>query len=138
MKKLPLFASIIAAVTTLIHAFVGGADTAGPLLSSHIAEESRLTLYAVWHMASITLGLSAVGLFFAALPLHSASSRYMAHFIAVLCLLFGLAFLAVAATQPGAGLFLKLPQWILLLPVGVLAWLGSKNSFKPMPLCDTA
>ena len=133
MNKLLLFASIIAAVTTVIHAVIGGGDTVGPLLSSQISDVPRLTLYAVWHMATITLGLSAVCMFVAALPQHTSNSRYMVRFISALWLLFGVAFIMVAATQPGSGLLLKLPQWILLLPVGVLGWLGSNPSFKRSP-----
>jgi len=138
MNKLLLSASILAAVVTVIHVVAGGSDVASPLLTSELAEEPRLTLYAVWHMASALLGISSVVLFRSALPQHQARLVPAVRLVAALWLASGIAFLAVAATQPGEGLFLKLPQWILLLPVGVLAWLGANNSFKPSPLHGAA
>ena len=62
----------------------------------------------------------------------------MVQFASVLWLAFGAVFVVVAATQPGSGLFLKLPQWVLLVPVGLLGWLGANNSFKPKPLRGSA
>jgi hypothetical protein len=40
-------------------------------------------------------------------------------------LAFGCVFAAVALGVGGRRWLLKLPQWILLLPIGALAWLGS-------------
>jgi hypothetical protein len=138
MNRLLLVASLLSAATAAIHAFVGGQDTVAPLLGSSLAEEPRLTLYAVLHMATAVMGLSAVALFASAMPRYAVAGRSVVFFISVLWLLFGAVFLAVAATQPGTGLYFKLPQWVLLLPVGVLAWLGANNSFKPTPLRGAA
>jgi len=138
MNKLLLSASILATATTIVHAFAGGGDVAAPLLASQLSEEPRLTLYAVWHMATVALGLSALAFFVGALPRYSADSRSMVQFASVLWLAFGAVFVVVAATQPGSGLFLKLPQWVLLLPVGLLGLLGADNSFKPKPLRGSA
>lgn len=138
MNKLLLSASILATATTAIHAFAGGNDVAAPLLASQLSEEPRLTLYAVWHMATAALGLSALAFFVGAMPRYSAGSRSMVQFASVLWLTFGAVFVAVAATQPGSGLFLKLPQWVLLLPVGLIGWVGTNNSIKPKPLRRSA
>jgi hypothetical protein len=45
---------------------------------------------------------------------------------------FGVVFLAVVAIQPESGWLLKLPQWVLLLPVGLLGlWaVGSNNALQ--------
>jgi len=134
MNKLLLSAAILAAITTAVHAFVGGNDVAAPLLASQLGEEPRLTLYAVWHMATVALGLSALAFFVGALPRYAAGSRSMVQFASVLWLAFGAVFVVVAATQPGSGLFFKLPQWVLLVPVGLLGWRGANHSFKPKPL----
>lgn len=138
MNKLLFLASVLAAAVTIIHVWAGGKDIAEPLLASQLAEEPRLTLYAVWHMVSALLGISAVTLGRAAMPGRGAATAPAVRLIAVLWIVSGLVFLLVAATQPGEGLFLKLPQWALLIPVGVLAWLGANNSFKPTPFRGAA
>lgn len=122
-----LIASLIAAFTTGIHVFLGGADVAAPLLLSTLADEPRLTLYVVWHMASLTLGLSAFALFIGSLPRYSQSARYLVLFISVLWLGFAVIFIVVALIQPGDGWLFKLPQWILLAPVGLLGLWGFKK-----------
>ena len=125
MNKPLLIASLLTAFIAAVHLFAGGADVAAPLLASGLAEEPRLTLYAVWHLVTATLLLSAFALFFSALPRHAVASRYLALFISVLWLSFGVVFLVVAFTQPGEGLFLKMPQWILFIPVGILGLWGA-------------
>lgn len=125
MNKPLLTASLATAFTAVVHLFAGGTDVAAPLLASSLADEPRLTLYAVWHLVSVTLVLSAAALYVCALPHHAAVGRYLALFISVLWLSFGMVFLVVAFTQPGEGLFLKMPQWILFLPVGLLGLWGS-------------
>jgi hypothetical protein len=138
MNKLLLSASILAAATTAIHVLMGGHDVAAPLLDSALAEAPRLTLYAVWHMATAALALSAAALFFGAMPRHATAGRSMVLFVSVLWLAFGAVFIVVAATQPGTGLYLKLPQWILLLPVGLLGVLGCSRPLKPEPIRGSA
>ncbi|MDO8925581.1 MAG: hypothetical protein Q7U94_01565 [Sideroxyarcus sp.] len=125
MNKPLLIASLLTALIAAIHLFAGGADVATPLLASALAEEPRLTLYAVWHLVTVTLVLSAIALYVSALPRHAAAARYLALFISVLWLCFGLVFLAVVSTQPGDGLLFKLPQWILFIPVGLLGLWGT-------------
>jgi hypothetical protein len=124
MNKPLLFAALLTTFIAAVHLFAGGADVAAPLLASSLEEEPRLTLYAVWHLVSLTLVLSAIALYVSALPQHAVASRYLALFISILWLGFGAVFLVVAFTQPGEGLLLKMPQWILFLPVGVLGLWG--------------
>jgi hypothetical protein len=128
MNKQLLSAALLTAFIAAVHIFMGGTDVAAPLLVSRLAEEPRLTLYAVWHLVSVTLGLSAIALYISALPRHADASRYLVLFISILWLCFGTVFLIVAFTQPGEGLFLKMPQWILFIPVGVLGLWGATGS----------
>lgn len=124
-NKWLLTAATLAALTAGVHIFAGGEEIAAPLLQSSLAEVPKLTLYAVWHMASVALSLSAVGLLIAGMPKYTGNSRPMVWFISALWTGFGLAFLGIAATHSGEGLFLKLPQWVLLLPVGILGFIGA-------------
>ncbi len=124
-NKTLLIAALWAALTAGIHIFAGGEEIATPLLQSTLAEVPKLTMYAVWHMASLALLFSAIGLFIGSMPRYADHTRSMVWFIAALWAGFGLAFLAIAAVYPEEGLFFKLPQWILLLPVGILGFIGA-------------
>ena len=44
---------------------------------------------------------------------------------------FGVVFLVVAFAQPGEGLFFKIPQWILFIPVGLLGLWGAVKKHLP-------
>jgi hypothetical protein len=127
MNKPLLIAALLTAFIAVIHLYAGGADVASPLLASSMEAEPRLTLYAVWHLVSVTLVLSAIALYVSAQPRHAGAARYLALFISVLWICFGLVFLVVAFTQPGQGLLFKMPQWILFLPVGLLGLWGASN-----------
>jgi hypothetical protein len=130
MNRPLVVAAFLAAFTALVHLFAGGPDIAAPLLASTLADEPRLTLYAVWHMATVALALSALALFVAALPRHAAAARYMVLFISALWCAFGIVFLSVIAIQQEGEWLFKLPQWLLLLPVGLLGLWGSGRGIR--------
>ena len=131
MNKPLLVSALLTTFIAAIHVFAGGNDVAVPLLASSLAEEPRLTLYAVWHLVTVTLVLSAVALYVSTLPRYAITSRNLALFISVLWLCFGMVFLLVAFTQPGEGLLFKMPQWILFIPVGLVGlWGTSSKVFK--------
>lgn len=131
MNKRLALASIVAALATAVHFFAGSNDVATPRLASGLPDEVPLTLYAAWHMVSALLGSSAVVLARAARPRYRSRMRAAVRLVAFLWLASSAVFLVVAATQPGEGLFLELPQWILLLPVGLLAWWGADRLPPP-------
>jgi hypothetical protein len=134
MNRTLMVAAFIAAFTAAVHIFAGGADIAAPLLDSALAAEPKLTLYAVWHMASVVLALSTVALFVGSLPSHAQAARYLVLFISVLWCAFGVVFLIVVLIQPESGWLFKLPQWVLLLPVGLLGlWGGANPSLQLTP-----
>ena len=77
-------------------------------------------------MVSVVLAMSAVALFVGGLPRHAHAARYLVLFVSVLWCVFGMVFLAVVFIQPESGWLFKLPQWILLLPVGILGVWGTR------------
>lgn len=130
MNRLLVIAAILAAVTTAVHVLAGGPDVAAPLLASSIAGEPKLTLYAVWHMASVVLAMSVPALIVGSSPRHARAARYLVLFVSTLWCAFGLVFLGLVAIQPESGWLFKLPQWILLLPVGLLGLWGGFNTMR--------
>lgn len=121
-------AALLAAFTTVVHVFAGGEDVAVPLLASPLTGTLKWTLYVVWHMVSVMLALSAVALFMGAMPRHAGPSRYLVRFVSAQWCASGVLFLLIAGLQPASGGFFELPQWMVLLLVGVLGFLGSRRS----------
>lgn len=128
MNRLLVIAAILAAVTAAVHVLAGGQDVAAPLLASSMAAAPKLTLYAVWHMVSAVLAMSVPALFIGSLPRHARAARYLVLFVSALWCAFGLVFLGLIALLPERGWLFKLPQWILLLPVGLLGLWGGYNT----------
>jgi hypothetical protein len=79
---------------------------------------------AVWHMASVAMGLSAIAFGLGAHPRHAKQSRYMVIFVSLMWIGFGLCFIGTALTDSADGTFSTLPHPVLLLPPGILGLLG--------------
>jgi hypothetical protein len=113
---------VLAAIAAVIHIAAGGSEVARPLLESSVDQVVKLTMYACWHLVSVALVLSALALLASGSAL--VDSPLMVAYISTLWLLFGLVFLVVTlGMAKPRGLF-RLPQWVLLVPVGVLGWWG--------------
>ncbi len=124
MNKILATASALAAFTAVLHTFGGTPEIETPLLHAPLAPEISLLLYACWHLVTVALALSAIGLFISAKPGHAMQSHYMAIFISFMWIGFGLVFVIVDVTYSGLPMLLKLPQWILLIPIGLLGLWG--------------
>jgi len=117
-----LSSGVLAAVTAVIHVVAGGKDVARPLLKSSMDDVVKLTLYACWHIVSVSLVLSSLALLASGVGLVNAPS--LVAFISTLWLLFGVVFVVVTLGVARPRGLLRLPQWILLLPVGFLGLWG--------------
>jgi len=118
-----LTAGGIAAATTLIHATAGGRSIVHPLLGSAVAAEPKRTLHVVWHMVTADLLLSSLALL--ALAFTAAPSTALVLFIAAQYLAYAVVFLIITLAADWPRPLLQLPQWMLLLPVAVLALIGT-------------
>ncbi|MFE6199256.1 hypothetical protein [Streptomyces sp. NPDC057838] len=119
-----LTAGGIAAVTTLVHATAGGRSVVRPLLGSTVAAEPKRTLHVVWHMVTADLLLSSIALL--VLAFAAAPSTWLVVFIAAQHLAYATIFLVITLSADWPRPLLQLPQWMLLLPVAVLALLGTR------------
>jgi len=125
-----LFTSgLLAAFTALVHTFSGTAEIQQPLLTSSLAKPISLLLFACWHLVTITLILSAIALIWSALPNNKILAGALPVFVSVLWLFFGFIFIVVALVMSGVPALFVLPQWILLLPVGILGLFGAQKQF---------
>jgi len=119
MNKTLLLAAVICVLTAGIHIIMGSREIVTPFLDSDLAQVPKLTLYAVWYMVSAVLILTAATLFYISFK-KEQGGRELLFFIGILYTAFGLVFLIICFTHFDEKLFLELPQWILLLPIGGL------------------
>ena len=119
-----LAAGITAGAVAAIHAVAGGRDVIRPLLTGNLPDEPRRVLHAVWHMVTADLILAAAVLIWLALDNRPGGDTIAwllaAHFVAYSGVLL-IVSLAASWSKP----LLRLPQWILLFPVALLAAAGA-------------
>ncbi|MGW7457198.1 hypothetical protein [Streptomyces sp. NPDC054797] len=120
-----LAAGITAFGVAATHIAAGHRDVVRPLLSCALTDEPKRVLHAVWHMVSVDLVLSAAALVYLALAGGTSATGPMAWFVAAHFLAYSAAFLVVTFAVGWSKPLLRLPQWILLLPVAVLAAAGA-------------
>ena len=102
--------------------FAGGNDVAKPLLGTSLTNDVKYALYACWHFVSAFFVISALGFLGAGLGVMQQPGFIV--FFSVLWLLFGMLFLAISVRVNRLGGVFRLPQWTLLLPVGILGLLS--------------
>ncbi|MFE6286153.1 hypothetical protein [Streptomyces sp. NPDC057877] len=119
-----LAAGLTSAGVAAVHARAGGRDVVRPLLAGDLPDEPRRVLHSVWHMVTADLVLAAAALIGLALYHHPGANMVAwllaAHFTAYAAVFLWIS-LAAGWTRP----WLRLPQWLLLLPVGALAAVGA-------------
>lgn len=120
-----LAAGITAFGVAVAHIAGGHRDVVRPLLSCGLAEEPKRVLHAVWHMVSVDLVLSAAALIYLAVADGTSATGPMAWFVAAHFVAYAVAFLVVTLSVGWPKPLLRLPQWILLLPVAVLTGAGA-------------
>ena len=115
---------LLALFTTLVHVFAGQIDPVRPFLKSKLGDIPKATLLACWHLVSVTLFVSSLMLLY--VGWYGIDSLYfLIQLLGFLYILYASVFVAVGLYFFGAKVFVKLPQWILLLPIGLLANYGA-------------
>ncbi|MDP2590049.1 hypothetical protein [Vibrio splendidus] len=115
---------LLALFTTLVHVFTGQIDPVRPFLKSKLDDIPKATLLACWHLVSVTLFVSSLMLLY--VGWYGIDSLYfLIQLLGFLYILYASVFVAVGLYFFGAKVFVKLPQWILLLPIGLLANYGA-------------
>ncbi|MBI3073040.1 MAG: hypothetical protein HYY84_13080 [Deltaproteobacteria bacterium] len=113
-------AAAVSVVAFGIHFFLGGRDTARPLLAaSDIEPTAKFTHYFGWHIISIILVAMPVGFIMAAFRIESRALAWMMTALAVSFAIWNLALIAWKYRYPW-----RLPQWTLFLPISALGAIG--------------
>ncbi|MER7112086.1 hypothetical protein [Streptomyces sp. NPDC000229] len=119
-----LTAGTTAGAVAAVHVIAGGRDVVRPLLEGNLPDEPRRVLHAVWHMVTADLILAAAVLIWLALGDRPGGETIAwllaAHFVA-----YSGVFLALSLATNWSRPLLRLPQWMLLLPVAMLSAAGA-------------
>ena len=117
-------AGIFGLLTSCIHLFAGQMEPIRPLLQSDLADIPKATLLACWHMVSATLVLSGFVLTYVGwFNLNSYQNVVIG--ISASFIIFSVVFIGVGWYFFNLKTFTKLPQWVLLLPIGILGLIGA-------------
>jgi hypothetical protein len=127
MNKIHLkIAAIINVGSALVHTILGQVDLVNPLLESNLSTQVKGEWVGVWHIVTIILFATSIPLLKAAFKKIENSQIDLLKFIAWLYILFALAFIVVSIWY-----FIFAPQWVLLLPIGLLTLIGLKKRNTP-------
>ena len=119
-----LGAGLLAGFTSLVHLLAGEKTVVRPFLAVPMDVTLQRTLHACWHLVTVFLVASAGVLVYAAFA-DTVGMRPLVRFIAINYLLFGGVFLLLTLFVQWDKRWKRLPQWTLLIPVGMLALWGT-------------
>ena len=114
-------ASALAALTALIHLFVGGADCLAPVLAAGLTPNAAGAMHACWHFVSVFLLSSVLVLWRGGEP---------AVVFALLWLSFAVVFIYVGLYQDGPSGLTTNPQWTILLLTAGAALLNRREELS--------
>lgn len=124
MNNLLMSAGVVGLFTTALHIFGGQLTLIRPFLQTDLADDIKGCLLVCWHVVSAYLLLTSCLFVYAALK-QCPEFELLLNAIAGFYALFAVIFILVGSFFFGYRVFYKLPQWTLLLPIGVLVWLGN-------------
>ena len=115
-------AGIINLLTAFVHLIAGQEDLVNPLLESNLTTQQQGEWFAVWHIITILLFLTSYYLLKIGFEKRESKEFSILQFIGVLYVLLGIPFIVACFWFS-----IFAPQFILLMPVGVLVLVGIKK-----------
>lgn len=112
-------AALLAVFTAGVHTVVGGSDSLLPMLNAGLDPVAEGALHASWHIVAAVLFWSGVAFWIGGLAAKHFAGLWIAS---------ALIFICVDLWQSGLPGLIQNPQWIILGPVGILAWFSSESS----------
>lgn len=124
MNKIYLkIAALINLGSAFIHTFLGQIDLVNPLLISNVSTQVKGELVGAWHVVTIILFATSIPLLKAAFSKFEPSQIDLLKYIGWLYILFALPFMVTSIWYS-----IFAPQWLLLLPIGILTLIGLKKN----------
>lgn len=117
INKPVLAASIVMAVTFLVHVFAGGPELYGPIRESSLSMIEKSTWSVVWHFTSLQLLLVSIVLFYLSRDPNNALFTFVfATAVGFAALFMGYGMIDLGSVWP-------MPQWIAFAVVaGLMLW----------------
>ena len=116
-------AGTICIFTSLVHIFAGQIDPVKPFLESDFPDIPKATLLGCWHIVSAVLVISGFALAYIGW-FNLGGYQNIVIGLSISFVIFAFVFVAVGWYFFKFQTFIKLPQWTLLLPIGVLGLVG--------------
>lgn len=117
-------AGIVGLLTSCVHVFAGQLDPVRPFLETELPDIPKATLLACWHMVSAVLLVCSLVLTYVGWFGLGAFQNVVIG-IAGLFIVFSFVFLSVGWFFFKAKTFIRLPQWVFLLSIGVSGLIGA-------------
>lgn len=117
-----LIAGIVNLLTALIHTFGGQLDLVNPLLKSNLADQTKAEWFGVWHLVTLLLFATSYEILRNTLVAVQVRKSEIITSIGYLYILFSIPFIVTSFYFS-----LLAPQWILLLPIGLLILFGKEK-----------
>ena len=115
-----LIAGILNLFTALLHTIGGQIELVSPLQKSDLTNQAKAEWFGVWHMVTIVLFTTS---FLLIKNYINGNKTETIKYIGFLYILLSIPFCISSLVYN-----LLAPQWILLLPIGILIYFGTKKS----------
>lgn len=123
MNKIFIAAGILNVLTALIHTIAGHFVLILPFIGLEFETPLKAIVHACWHMVTFFLFFSSSVFLYHGIKPGKFNTKHLAFLLGLPYIAFGLIFIIMSFSY---GIFLF--QWILLMPVGLLAIYGGKNT----------
>ena len=120
-----LIAGIINLFTALLHTIGGQIELVSPLQKSDLTNQAKAEWFGVWHMVTIILFASSYLVLKNAIVEYQKRQIELMKYIGILYIL-----LSIPSCISSVVHKLLAPQWILLLPIGILIYFGTNSKNK--------
>jgi hypothetical protein len=108
--------------TAVLHTIGGQLELVSPLMSCNLIDQAKAEWIGAWHMVTIILFLTSYLLIKNGIAKNENIQTELLKYIGYLYIIF-----SVPSITTSIMYNLLAPQWILLLPIGLLAYIGTKK-----------
>lgn len=119
MKTRQIVATVLIFIAFIIHSAGGELTDIRSLILTDLAVNIKIELRAVWYLASIDFLVSGIFMIVVIRKNIASQNKLLVDFIGLRMILYGLAFL-ILVIYVDYNLLFQVPQWILLIIIGVL------------------
>jgi len=112
-------ASVLSAITALLHIVGGGKTTAQPLLESSLNDRAKYTNYYCWHIVTIVIIAMAVCFFLAARHVEYRELGILSTALSLAFAIWSCLLIFIKKQKP-----FVLPQWVFFFPIAIVGVVG--------------